>query len=505
MTTAFGVESGQISFQMQGMDLQTERKDEWASLPLITLDEGEGAELAWLTAEGPAKGERLADAAGFQRALRGESPWPIAFLLLAPRKLSEEASGALAKGEAVALGDAEGAPVGILREGGLWTLEASHLGDEGEMTNTLGSFLGRQFLSGEVEVWNAPGSGLFCQLEHSVETVREHLARLDARERRMAYISHDVMAEVMCVPATGSLPPAGDKVLPVGVYLCPEYPGREYQPEETARFRRMSLRLEASAGRELGWKLPWPRMAAGTRGVALAAGLAEVVGAKGLTYAKDKAGAEEEEWMKWGDGLELNPMRLYGQDDAAQTKDKGGPEGAVVFFTGLSGSGKSTLAKRVRAMIAERDGRSMTVLDGDLVRRHLSSELTFSKEHRDLNIRRIGFVAAEVARHGGLAICAPIAPYESTREAVRQMVMEAGGIWLLIHVATPVEECERRDRKGLYAKARAGIIPSFTGISDPYEEPPEPALRVDTSGRSIEEVAEEVYALLASRGIVGQL
>jgi sulfate adenylyltransferase len=154
--------------------------------------------------------------------------------------------------------------------------------------------------------------------------------------------------------------------------------------------------------------------------------------------------------------------------------------GVVVFCTGLSGSGKSTLARDLRDALLERGDRTVSLLDGDLVRQLLSAGLTFSREDRDLNIARIGYVAAEVARHGGIAICAPIAPYAAARERVRRMVSEVGD-FVLVHVSTPLEVCEARDRKGLYAKARAGLIGSFTGISDPYEEPDDADVAIDTS------------------------
>ncbi|WP_285703930.1 adenylyl-sulfate kinase [Microtetraspora sp. NBRC 16547] len=174
--------------------------------------------------------------------------------------------------------------------------------------------------------------------------------------------------------------------------------------------------------------------------------------------------------------------------------------GLVVFFTGLSGSGKSTIARGLRDALLERGGRAVTYLDGDVVRRLLSAGLTFSREDRDHNIRRIGFVAAEVARHGGLAICAPIAPYAETREEVRAMAEEVGADFLLVHVSTPLEECERRDRKGLYARARAGLIPEFTGVSDPYEVPEDADLTLDTTGMSVDRAVSAVLNLLTSGG-----
>ena len=173
--------------------------------------------------------------------------------------------------------------------------------------------------------------------------------------------------------------------------------------------------------------------------------------------------------------------------------------GVVDFFTGLSGSGKSTIARALRDALAERGDRTVSLLDGDLVRQLLSAGLSFSRADRDLNIARIGYVATEVARHGGIAICAPIAPYEAARARVRRMVSEVGD-FLLIHVATPVEVCEARDRKGLYAKARAGLIDHFTGVSDPYEEPRNADLTIDTSVMSRQEAVETVLGLLTIGG-----
>ena len=177
-------------------------------------------------------------------------------------------------------------------------------------------------------------------------------------------------------------------------------------------------------------------------------------------------------------------------------------QGFTVFFTGLSGSGKSTVANALMVKLMEMGGRPVSLLDGDVVRKHLSSELGFSKEHRDINIKRIGYVASEITKNGGIAICAPIAPYTATRRAVREMV-EAGGAFVEVHVATPLEECERRDRKGLYKLAREGKIKEFTGISDPYEEPTKPELRVDTTDIDVDSAAHQVLLKLESMGLIG--
>jgi sulfate adenylyltransferase len=177
-------------------------------------------------------------------------------------------------------------------------------------------------------------------------------------------------------------------------------------------------------------------------------------------------------------------------------------QGVTIFFTGLSGSGKSTIANVLMTKFLEVGGRPVTILDGDLVRKHLSSELGFSKEHRDINIRRIGYVAAEITKNGGIAICAPIAPYDATRKAVRAMVEQGGG-FILVHISTGIEVCEQRDRKGLYAKARAGIVKEFTGISDPYEAPQDAEVVIDTAELSPEEAAQEIMLHLEREGFIG--
>ncbi len=177
-------------------------------------------------------------------------------------------------------------------------------------------------------------------------------------------------------------------------------------------------------------------------------------------------------------------------------------QGLTIFFTGLSGSGKSTIANVLLTKFLETGGRPVTILDGDLVRKHLSSELGFSKEHRDINIRRIGYVASEITKNGGIAVCAPIAPYDATRKAVREMIEPVGG-FVLVHIATTVETCEQRDRKGLYAKARAGILKEFTGISDPYEEPKDAEVTINTADLSAEEAAQEIILHLEREGFIG--
>ena len=177
-------------------------------------------------------------------------------------------------------------------------------------------------------------------------------------------------------------------------------------------------------------------------------------------------------------------------------------QGLTVFFTGLSGAGKSTLANAIMYKLMETEDRPITLLDGDIVRQHLSSELGFSKEDRDIHVKRIGYVASEITKHGGVAICAPIAPYSNTRKVVRNMIDEVGS-FVEIHVATPLSVCEERDVKGLYKQARAGKILDFTGVSDPYEEPENPEITVDTSDITVEESSALILDKLRSLKLLG--
>ncbi len=175
--------------------------------------------------------------------------------------------------------------------------------------------------------------------------------------------------------------------------------------------------------------------------------------------------------------------------------------GFTVFFTGLSGSGKSTLANGLMIKMLEEGSRSVSLLDGDIVRTNLSSELGFSKSHRSINVRRIGFVASEITKNGGVAICAPIAPYEADRFANRQIVSKYG-IFIEVYVNTPLEICEERDSKGLYELARKGELKEFTGISDPYEEPKNPDISINSSVLSPEELVEKIYRNIKNLGLI---
>jgi sulfate adenylyltransferase len=243
----------------------------------------------------------------------------------------------------------------------------------------------------------------------------------------------------------------------------------------------------------------------------------EVVAVPELVYSEDRADFVERSEVRPGEriaslngpearrrmraGLELPEWYSF-PEVIAQVKRNYPPrsqQGVTIFFTGLSGAGKSTVARALISKLREIGGRSISLLDGDIVRKNLSSELGFSREHRDLNILRIGFVAAEVTKHGGVAICAPIAPYAATRRTVRDMVQAVGGFFE-VYVSTPIEECERRDRKGLYAKARAGIVREFTGVSDPYEAPTRAEIVINTCDYTPMEAAQLIVTRLENEG-----
>jgi sulfate adenylyltransferase len=203
------------------------------------------------------------------------------------------------------------------------------------------------------------------------------------------------------------------------------------------------------------------------------------------------------------EGLEIPEWFTYPEviEELRRTHPPRHKQGFTVFFTGLSGSGKSTLANALLVRLLELGSRPVTLLDGDVVRKHLSSELGFSKEHRNLNILRIGFVASEITKNGGVALCAPIAPYTHARREVREMI-EEHGLFVEIHVSTPIAICETRDRKGLYALARAGKLKEFTGVSDPYEVPEHAELRIDTSDINPDEAVQRIVLKLEALGLI---
>ena len=245
----------------------------------------------------------------------------------------------------------------------------------------------------------------------------------------------------------------------------------------------------------------------------------EMVDFKHMVYVQERAQYEPSDEVEKGmtvlnisgtelrrrlnEGLEIPDWFSFPEvvRELRRTRPPRAQQGFTVLFTGFSGSGKSTIANALMVKLMEMGGRPVTLLDGDIVRKNLSSELGFSKEHRDLNIRRIGYVASEITKNGGIALCAPIAPYAATRRAVREEI-EQYGAFVEVHVATPIEECERRDRKGLYRLAREGKIKEFTGISDPYDVPENPELRIDTQNVDVDTCAHQVILMLESMGLI---
>ena len=215
-----------------------------------------------------------------------------------------------------------------------------------------------------------------------------------------------------------------------------------------------------------------------------------------------RIGADIEAAVRTGDSISTDATFPAVEAELRAAHPPRHDRGLVVLFTGLSGSGKSTVANALRGRLLERGDRRVTLLDGDLVRRNLSQGLGFSMADRATNVRRIGFVASEVAHHGGIAICAPIAPESAVRDEIAAMAAAADAGFVLVHVATPLEVCEARDRKGLYAKARAGMVRGLTGVDAPYEVPEAPDLRLDTSDGDPREAAGEVLALLVREGFL---
>jgi sulfate adenylyltransferase len=216
---------------------------------------------------------------------------------------------------------------------------------------------------------------------------------------------------------------------------------------------------------------------------------------------KDISSRELKRRLEWG----LDVPEWYSYPEVVAELSRAFPprsrQGFTIFLTGLSGSGKSTIAKVLMVRFMEMRDRPVTLLDGDIVRKNLSSELTFSKEHRDLNVTRIGFVASEITKNGGIALCAPIAPYEEPRRINRQLISRYGG-YIEVHVATPLAVCEQRDRKGLYEKARKGIVKGVTGISDPYEPPVNPEIVIDTTRMTPAEAVQEIFLYLEEQGYI---
>jgi sulfate adenylyltransferase len=508
---------------------------ELAEWPACTLDEAQLGDLELLTsgAFAPLRGfMTAADAASVaERGLFIDgTPWPV------PVTLEVPADAVPAEARHVVLTDSEGSPVAVLSvDERAAVFEAAGPGEPARVR-----------LAGPVTALREPEHGPFRQLRRHPDEVRGELAGATVlayatwrplNKRHIGQLRHyagqlnarllllplvagraDVVtrpeALVRAVLAARQHLPAGTLVIPVPLARRPGGPGADLRAQALVAAAYGATHLLADA-----FDLPDAAGAAGTKNgtVALPGVPIPVISAGEWAYdprsevwrplALIEPGAEQGELTDSELGARLDSGAevpgWFAPPAVARELHRARPprseRGLAIFFTGLSGSGKSTIARGLAEALTERGDRTVSLLDGDHVRQLLSAGLTFSRADRDLNIARIGYVAAEVARHGGIAICAPIAPYASARAVARKLVTEVGD-FLLVYVSTPVEVCEARDRKGLYAKARAGLITSFTGVSDPYEEPRDADLVLDTSAMTRDEAVSAVLKLLVTGG-----
>jgi sulfate adenylyltransferase len=439
--------------------------------------------------------------------------WPTPIVL----EIAAPAAAPLQPGTHVALRDAEGTPLAVLHVSDRWTAS-----DAGTAEASAGAADAPVRLGGRVEAVRRRPVADFRDLRRPAPEVARDVAASAWPAAVGFYIDRFPLRPAIDAARRAADAVGGGLVVLAGLGVPGPIDHRHY-----ARVRAYRAALaDGRPERQLLTLLP-AALPAGPQGAALAAivarnhGCTHVVTAEDVRPVLERAGvdaaavgvtllhvpatgdgpSDDEIERRLGSGGAL-PETLVLPGVARELRRLFPPRGArglTLFFTGFSGSGKSTIANAVRARLLDRGDRRVTLLDGDLVRRHLSSELGFSRAHRDLNIRRIGFVAAEITRHGGIAICAPIAPYAATRRDVRAAV-EAVGDFVLVFVDTPLEECMTRDPKGLYARARAGLIPEFTGVSDPYETPSDAEIVLRTTGVSVDDAAAAVVHHLEREG-----
>jgi len=507
----------------------------FASLPSWTLDEDQLADLEMLLSGvfAPLTGFMTAadvSAVCESGTLADGFPWPVPVTLDIPEDAVPPAQRRLA------LNDPEGVPLAVLDISERSPALTPSMARPGRHARSAGAAApaatGLVRLSGQVIQCRDPEHGPFRQLRRTPAQVQAELGEgpvlafitrrpLNARQiGQLRHVAGQLRARLLLLPlVTGTADVvatpealvrtvrAATRHLPLGTLVVPlALAARDVSPERELALRALvaaaygatHLFTDEPGAPEVPTAIPV--MSAGDWAYDRAA---EVWRPLALiepgTERADLAMGELEDLLDRGEEV---PTWFTPPAVAAELRRARPPRserGLVIFLTGLSGSGKSTIARGLRDALSERGDRSVSLLDGDLVRELLSAGLTFSRADRDLNIARIGFVATEVARHGGIAICAPIAPYAEARAQVRSMVREVGD-FLLVHVATPVQVCEARDRKGLYAKARAGVIDNFTGVSDPYEEPTDAELTIDTSATSRQQSVDAVLRLLITGG-----
>lgn len=442
------------------------------------------------------------------------TPWPVPVTLQVPAGLADGLALDDPRRRALVLTDGEGAPVAAMDVTDVWPTREGVVG-----------------VGGTVRRLGDGGHGPFQRLRRSPEEIRALLppgrvlgvfADRPLHRPQLAQIAHAARTLgahlLVLIPvgeeATGGLPA---EALVRGVFAA-----RDRMPPATLVAVPLARRRD-----EISDALLRARVAGAygvthllsTEGMLSGAGLRVLV-PRELAYDN-----RDGQW-RWREDIPPRNRRLaLSQEEIDDLLDRGFPlpewhtppavakelararpprrhRGLVVFLTGLSGSGKSTIARGLADLLRENGDRTVTLLDGDVVRRELSAGLGFSKADRDANVRRIGWVAAEIARHRGVGICCPIAPYAAARATAREMAHAAGAGFLLVHVATPLEVCEQRDRKGLYARARAGLLTGMTGIDDPYEEPTDADLAVDTSDLAVDEAVQQVMDHLVEAGWV---
>ncbi|MBX6356975.1 MAG: adenylyl-sulfate kinase [Micromonosporaceae bacterium] len=442
------------------------------------------------------------------------TPWPVPVTLEVPRELADGLDLDNPVRRALVLTDTEGAPVAAVDVTEAWPTREGMSGVAGAVRRVgdggHGPFRRLRRTPAEVKSLLPPGRVLGVVADRPLH--RPQLAQIAHAARTLA--AHLLVLIPITEPGPDGLPPealvrcvlaARDRMPPATIVGVPLVRRRD-------EIRDALIRARVAAAYGVTHLL--------STGGMLSGGGPRVLVPRELAYdSRDGQWRWREDIPPRNRKLELKPEEI---DDLL---DRGFPlpewhtppavarelarvrpprrhRGLVVFFTGLSGSGKSTIARGVADVLRETGDRTVTLLDGDVVRRELSAGLGFSKADRDMNVRRIAWVAAEIARHRGVALCCPIAPYAVARTAARQMATAAGAGFVLVYVATPLAVCEQRDRKGLYARARAGQLTGMTGIDDPYEEPTDADLVLDTSGLSVDDTVSMVLSYLTENGWV---
>ncbi|WP_229072083.1 adenylyl-sulfate kinase [Actinoplanes sp. DH11] len=446
--------------------------------------------------------------------LAGGMPWPVPVTLEVPGELAQTLDPADPRRRTVVLTDPEGAPVAAIEVTDVWQTGVNRFGVGGPVRRMgdggHGPFQRLRRTPEEVTALLPPGRVLGVIADRPLH--RPQLAQIAHAARTLA--AHLLILIPVSGPGPDGLPPES--------LVRSVFAARDRMPPATVVAVPLLTR-----GDEMRDALLRARVAQ-AYGVTHVLSTVETLSGAGLRVLvpRELAYDNRDGQWRWRDDIPPRNRRLaMTPAEIDDLLDRGFPlpewhtppavakelahirpprrhRGLVVFFTGLSGSGKSTIARNLADAMRENGERTITLLDGDVVRRELTAGLGFSKADRDRNVRRIGWVAAEVGRHRGMAVCCPIAPYEAARAAARRMAMEAGAGFVLVHVATPLEVCERRDRKGLYARARAGQLRGMTGIDDPYEVPVNPELTIDTTTMTVPEAVDVVLNHLVENGWV---